>query len=394
MKFTASLSDFHKVLQKTLPAIPPKSTIPVLEHLHFSLEKNILSVIATDQDITIMTSIEVTGLEDGKILVPGRRLNDILKAQEGKKDFEFAAVQDTFEIQLKIERGKYLMKGLNPEEYLNIPELFDQQKPEFDAAEVVDTENRINAEFTKADLMKLASKTAFAVSTDEFRPAMTGVLFQFRGTYVNAVATDSYRLAYVVVRSEENNYPSELDIIIPARSVDLLKKLDEDVKMSIIETQEKITHVRFDIGNTVFITRIINERFPPYESVIPKDNNLIVLVDQRQLLGAIRRVAIQTSIISKQIKMTLDNDTMTISGRDEEYGTEGDESIECTYSGELIDIGFNYKYLEEALQNIEVDSKTDYQVQLTFSEATRPSLVRPKNESDEMLMLIMPVRLS
>ncbi len=393
MKFSVSLSEFQKALQKTLPAMPPKSTLPILEHLNFNLAGDVLNVIATDQDITIMSTINVESGTDGSVLVPGRRLNEIAKALGHSGGIEFSTSEDTFEITLTTANGVYSMKGLNPDEYLDLPELFDSEKPNITGAGDAQSSDGNSAFFHKSDLMRLANKTAFAVSRDEFRPAMTGVLFQFRGAYVNAVATDSYRLSKAVVKDEKAQYPEELDIILPSRSVELLKKIDSDAVMSMIETQEKITHVRFDMGNTIFITKVIDEKFPPYETVIPDNNNLVVIVDKTQLSSALKRVAIFTSTISKQIRVSISGNQIVMKGEDEEGGTQAKETVPCDYDGEQLEIGFNYHYLEDALQNIDSELLDENKIYLTFSEPTKPVLVKPDLEGSELLMLIMPVRL-
>jgi DNA polymerase III subunit beta len=402
MKFTTALSEFQSILQKTLPAIPKKSTLPVLEHLHFSLSGSKLRIIATDQDITIMSTLNVNGEEDGSVLIPGKRINEIIKAMSHSGEIEISTKEDSFDITIKTANGKYGMKGLNPDEYLDLPELFDSEKPHFDKPEdlnpadgMIDVgdDNKIPAAyFKKADIAKIASKTVFAVSTDEFRPAMNGVLFQFRGTYINTVATDSFRLVKATLNSDKALFPSDIDLIIPARAVDILKKIDNDLVMSFIETNNKITHTRFDVGDTVFISKLIDEKFPPYESVIPQDNSINVKISKKELLSAIKRVAIFTSEISLQVRIVLENDQLKVTGEDEETGANADEVLTCDYQGEQFMIGFNHKYLEEALQNVE--SNDDDNIILMLSEPTRPALLKPGTEEDDLLMLIMPVRLS
>ncbi len=395
MKFSVSLSEFQKALQKTLPAIPPKSTLPVLEHLKFTLDGNNLNIIATDQDITIMSTLGVSGSENGSVLVPGRKLSDIVKALGHTGELNFTTDVDNYSISMNTSSGKYNMKGLNPNEYLDLPELFESEKPVLDDTDPTVVKGERAAFLHKDDVIRLAEKTVTAVSTDEFRPAMTGVFFQFRKDYVNAVATDSYRLVKAVVRNEKANFPDNLDLILPARAVDQLKKVDSDVVMSVIESSGKITHTRFDIGSsTIFITRIIDEKFPPYESVIPSNNELVAIVDRSQVLSSIKRVSIFTSNISKQIRLELDNNKMVVKGQDEESGTQANEEINCDYNGQKLEIGFNFKYLEESIQNVSPEETKDNQVFFTFSEPNRPALIKPNETGDELLMLIMPVRLS
>jgi len=395
MKFTSALSAFQNILQKALPAIPRKSTLPVLEHLYISLTGNVLSIVATDQEITIKTTLTVEGEIDGSILVPGRRLNEIIKAMGSNGNLVFESDESNFEIVLLTPFGKYDMKGLNHNEFLNIPELFESSRPEVDISGDKVTflsEHTKTAFFAKQDLMNMASKTAFAVSTDEFRPAMNGVLIQFRDNYVNAVATDSFRLARNVLRSDSKRFPSDMDVIIPARSMEVLKKVDEDVLVSVIETRGKTTHARFDIGDTVFITRLIDEKFPPYETVIPLGCDFTAIVNLKTLLGAIKRVSIFTNEFSHQIRVKFDKNFLHIHGEDEETGTKADETIECEYSGKFFEIAFNYKYLEQALDNLQGESEND-SLKVMFNEPSKPVLIKPNIEKEEVLMLIMPVRI-
>ena len=396
MKFTVSLQDFQKVLQKVLPAIPRKSTLPILEHLHFSLTGDTLKIIATDQDITIMSLLNVSGSADGSILVPGHKIGAIGKVLDAVGTLEFNANIETKDINLITATGKYNMKGIAADEYLDIPELFESEKPN---VEITDGLIKILIDkthasfFKKSEIVRLASKTFIAVSNDEFRPAMNGVLFQFRESYINAVATDSFRLVKIVLKSEEKAFPKDLDIIVPTRTVDLLRKADDDVILSIIENRNRPTHVRIDVGDTVFITRLIDEKFPPYESVIPQNNEIKVLVTQKDLATAIQRVSIFTSENSNQIRMSIDKNSILLFGEDEETGSQGNETIDCDYKGKKFDVGFNYKYLLDAVQNIDTTADNP-KLFLTFSEPTRPVLVKPNTEVEDLLMLIMPVRIS
>jgi len=386
MNFKVKLSDFSDALQKALPAMPRKSTLPVLEHLSFSLENNLLKIIATDQDIIIMTNLEVEQREEGKILVPGFRINEIVRALE-KGDIEFISDEETYNIEIKTHKGKFKMKGLDESEYLDIPVLFSSSKPN------LDENNPPAARFTKDELSRLADKTYFAVSMDEFRPAMTGVLFQFKGEYVNAVSTDSFRLVKAVCKSESGNFTNDLDIILPVRTVDLLRKVDDDSTLSTIETEGKITHARFDYGNTVLTSRIIDEQFPAYESVIPYSNPFEASIPQKSFLSSLKRVSIFASTSSHQVKASFESNVLTLIGEDEESGTHGKEVLDCQYDQEPFSIGFNCKYLEMAIQNAEDDLGDDENIVMTFSESNKPALIMPKANRELLTMLIMPVKI-
>ena len=391
MKFSVVLADFAKVLNKVLPAVPRKSTLPVLEHLHFNLIGNDLQIVATDQDIIIKAGVIVDGISDGSVLVPARRLNEIVKALDNIGKIEFNASLDNFDITLKTDVGNYDMKGLDPDEYLHLPELFESAKPDLDNM-TADPEANI-AFFKREDIQRLTNQTSFAVSQDEFRPAMTGVLFQFRKEYVHAVATDSFRLVRITAFSDQYEFPDEFDVIIPARAVELLRKVEADVLMSSLQNYGKITHLRFDIDDTVFITRIIDERFPPYETVIPLNNDLTMIASRKEFLAAIKRVSIFTSNISHQVRVTINNDHFVIGGEDEESGSKGIETLSCDFNGEMMTLCFNVKYLDEAIQHLEQATEGPDNIYMFISEPTKPVLVNTEMDSRKTLMLLMPVRL-
>ena len=398
MNFSIELADMRIAIEKLMPAIPPKSTLPVLEHIYASLSGGELKLVSTDQDLTIEHNLSVGGAGDGKVLLPARKIFEITKALGSSGVIGFEIDDASFDIRVKTKTGKFHMKGLNPEEYLDLPELRESSKPEHDGKKFTHESSTGNnvAFFNKSDISKICAKTFFAVSNDEFRPAMTGVLFQFRKEYVNAVATDSYRLAKAVAKSENSSFPDEIDVILPKKIVEILKTAENDVLLSFLENGSKLTHIRFDIANTVYISRIIDEKFPPYEAVIPDDNDKSLIVDKSELLKAIKLVSIFSSNISKQIRVAVSPGQILVKGQDEDSGSDAREIITCEYDGEELEIGFNFKYLEDAVSYI--DSGDNNTVKFTFSESTRPALVMADKggdeEGDDVLMLIMPVRIS
>lgn len=393
MKFTAVLSEFNKVLQKVIPAVPPKSTLPILEHLKFELLGNDLRIVATDQDISILATLTVEGEESGSILVPARKLNDIVKAITNEMNVVFTSDNDNYDITLSTTKGKYNMKGLDPDDFLDLPELFESEKPDLEVLSSSGNDKFVCV-FEAGVLQRLASKTGFSVSQDEYRPAMTGVFFQFRNGFVNAVATDSFRLVRAKSFSDKYSFEEDFDIILTSRLIDFLKKIDEEVIFSLIESMGKVTHVRIDFGSTILISRIIDERFPPYESVIPTEFTATATIDSVELLKALRRVSIFAQQSSKHIKIIFEDNLCRLSADDEESGFHGDESLECDYSGSRIEIGFNYKNLEEILANIDSSETIGNVVEFLFFEINKPVLIMPKKDIDTMLSLVMPVRLN
>ncbi|MBX3042792.1 MAG: DNA polymerase III subunit beta [Candidatus Kapabacteria bacterium] len=393
MEFTVLLSDLQKVLQKVLPAVPPKSTVPVLEHLYFKLDGNRLQIIATDQNITIVANTEVISETAGAILVPARMLNEIIKALGTVGSIKFETNLENFEVKIISAKGTYEMKGLDPDDYIDIPQLFDTEAA-FDEAEGVVSSMHNRAEFTREQIVRLADKTIFSVSTDEYRIAMTGVFFQFRETFVNAVATDSFRLSKCTVNSDKPIFPQNFDLLLPAKAVEILKKVDSDVIMTTIENYGKITHARFDMENSTFMTRVIDEKFPPYESVLPKGNELLLTADLNEFITALKRVSLFSNEKSRQVRFFIESNQIKVFAEDEETGKHGHEIISCEFNRPEFSIAFNYKFVLDALENIDTKDTQDNIFNMSFSEPNRPALITPKSDANELLMLVMPVRIT
>ncbi len=396
MKFITDLNALQKSVNKLMMILPQKSTIPVLEHFYFWLEGNTLKIIASDRDVTLMTVTEVESSEDGKVLIPGKRLSDLIKSYSSNQKVEIKVNFENFDVTIKIGDGKFKLKGLDAEEYLSIPDLFETERP--DLSNLEQENNLIDGTkfiyITKDELGKLCNKTFFAVSDDEYRPAMTGVLFQFRETHINAVATDSYRLARSTVRFEKLNKINDSDVILPSKSIDFLRKIDEDeILLSMIETQGKTTHLRFDIGNTIFVSKVIEERFPPYEQVIPKDNPYILIVDRSLLLNKLKPLGSLVNKKVNQIKMLIANNQLSLMFNDDETGSTGMEVLNCEFNKDSFELAYNMKFLEDAISNIGENDTTDNLIKITFSEPNRPTLILPNTENDDLLMLVMPVRI-
>ena len=374
MKFSVSLFEFQQLLQTVIQAVPPKSTLPVLENFHFRLKEGALRATATDQELTVVSDIQVEAHDDGELLVPARKLFEIVKALGNTGMLTFSADPSSYRITLKTDYGEYTVFGMNAREFPDIP----------------DFANGIEAHFSREDMMKIAQKTAFAVSRDEYRPAMTGVLFQFNVDTLNAVSTDSYRLVRVILQnSETTKLPDRSHtVIVPSRAIELLKKVDSDVDMLMSET-----HAKFVTKNSTVITRLIDERFPAYENVIPANNDKVVKFVSGDVLSSVKRVALFSSSISRQVQFMLEPNRWTIVGEDLETGNKAVETVPCEYTNEAIDIGFNYRYIEEALNHLADGANAE--AMMSFSTSTRPALIKPLKdgvEREDVLMLIMPVR--
>jgi DNA polymerase III subunit beta len=370
MKFSVSSSELQKALSKTIGVVPTRSTLPILENILFDIKKNTLTITATDLEISIIVAVSVKGMEDGTIAIPAKRIVDTVRALPDQSVL-FSIDTETNKIKMVTDNGEYSLTGESSED--------------FPAVAQFKGESQITLE--TATLNRLIGNTAFAVSTDELRPAMMGILFQVNESELRGVATDGHRLVRII----NKNFSSpkfKKDIVIPSKALVLVAKLGGagETKISVNES-----HISFQFDNTILVSKLIEENYPNYESVIPLDNEKRLTIGRDQLLASIRRVALYSSTTTHQIRMSIKKNEMTVAAEDIDFGSEAKETLPCNYSGTDLEIGFNSSYVSDILTHIE-----DEEVVFEFSTPTKAGIVHPSSQRDreDILMLVMPVRLN
>lgn len=368
MKFNISSSALNAGLSAVNGAVPTKATLPILETILFETEDGKLKLTATDLEISIVEFIDADIDEEGSVAIPAKRLLETLRQLPNIP--VFFEVDEKQNVKFKTDKGTYKLVGEDAVDFPEIPKM----------AEGV-------ALNTSTELIKNAiQRTMFAVSTDDLRPAMMGVYFDISQSESKFVATDGHRLVRFVNRGLKSETP--LSFIVPEKALNLVsKELDgSDCEMTISED-----HARFSSGSTTVITRLINEQYPNYESVIPRDNDKILLIDKDQMLSTVRRVSVFSSTTTRQIRLQLGQDKLTIRAEDLDMSSEAKETIGCDYSAGEMEIGFNAKYLADVLSNVRGD-----EAKFEFSTPNRAGIVKPaeEDEDEEMLMLVMPVMLN
>ena len=370
MKFSVSSAELQRTLSKLGGVIPTRSTMPILENILFDLTGNQLTVTATDLAIALTVGLKVHGVEDGKIAVPAKRIMDTMRSLPDT-GASFTIDVGTNRIRIMTDNGEYMLTGENAKEY--------PQTPVMQGAEVV--------KFGTDLLKTLIHRTAFAVSGDELRPAMMGVLLQAKGNSLQAVSTDGHRLVRVTYSSTDVT-GLQKDIIIPAKALHVLAR---SLEGAATELTVSATHARFAFNGSTLVTRLIDETYPNYESVIPSENDKELTVSRDNLIASIRRVALYASATTHQVRLSAVGEKLEISAQDLDSGGEAKESIACGYKGEPLEIGFNSLYLTDILTHLEAE-----QVVFKFSAPTRAAIIAPAEpvKGEDVLMLVMPVRLN
>jgi DNA polymerase-3 subunit beta len=234
------------------------------------------------------------------------------------------------------------------------------------------------------------SNTIFSTSTDELRPAMTGVFFRLSENSCTYVSTDGHRLVKYI-RSDVKGDEVDHDMILPRKSLNILKSVLPLEKSSEIKLEFNASNAYFSFENVQMVCRLIDERYPDYDNVIPSDNTNLVTLSKSEILGSLKRISIYANKTTNQVRFKITGSEILISAEDLDFSNEANERISCDHDGDDIEIGFNAKFLIELLMNIDSDK-----VILKLSEPNKAGLIIPETmgENEEITMLVMPVMLN
>jgi len=367
MKFSTSKKELQQALQKLSKATPTRSTLPILSCVLITATKEKTTLRSTDLEITVDLEISVSIEEEGSAAVPLKQLYDI--TNELTETRITIIIDSKNKIEIKTNSGSYDLMG--------------KQKEEFPATPKTNKTKKIN--MSGSILKKIIESTIFAVSKDDLKPSLTGVLFRFNSDGLTAVATDGHRLVKII----NKNYKTEGfngDIVVPKKFLSYLSLYlkDEDVLLSIGET-----HIKATINQDTIISRTINEVFPDYESVIPTDNNKSLEVDKNSVLGAIRRVSIFSNKSTHQVAFSMSEKNVFIHTEDPESSSRAKEEIVGIYKGEELTIGYNGEYLKDVISHVSGEG-----VFIKFNTPISATLFVGEKEEINITMLLMPVRLN
>ncbi len=373
MKFIVSSSLLLKQLQSISGVLSTNNTLPILDNFLFELTENELNIYASDLETTMSSRLAVEmSDEEGSVAVPAKILLDTLKTFSNIP-ITMEIDKENFGITLLAGEGKYRLAGQDPEEY---------PKPaELDAASSVTMESDI--------LFKAVSKTLFAASTDEMRPAMTGVFCEFTPENVTFVATDAHKL--VRYRRNDISVEESTSFILPKKPINQLKNIlsSDDAPVEITYNDK---NARFVFKNITMTCRLIDGKYPNYNAVIPQENPNHLTLDRSPFLNALRRVSLFSNQATYQVKFKISGTELHLTAEDVDYSNEAKERLTCHYEGNDMEIGFNSKFMVEMLTNLETE-----QVRMEMSQPNRAGLIFPvndENKDEDILMLVMPVMLN
>ena len=369
MRFSANQQDIQTSLNYCQGVIEKRSTLPILSNVLLNVEKSELTLTATDLDLIFIHKIKnIEVLEEGKTTTSSSIMYDIIRKISSGKKINFSNVGSS---KLNLESDKSVFN-------LNC----------IDASEFPLTDEDFNKNIFKIDsknLLKLLNKCKFSVSNDETRHYLSGIFLHTTSTndnlYLTAAATDSHRMSVSKVRLKEN---IDFDpIILPKKTIfqlcSLLEDFDGEVKISNIKSK-----VKFELNNSILISKLIDGKFPNYVQVIPKDNQKKLEVDLKPFLNSVDRVASVSLDKKDGVKFNLSKNKLDLSVNNTNSG-DGKENLDVKFDHEL-DISFNSRYL------IDVASQLDgNKIEIYLKDTGSPALIKDPSDFDS-IYVVMPMK--
>ncbi len=371
MRFIISSTALLKSLQTISGVITTSNTLPILNTFYFKPDGEDLVITASDSETTMSIRVAPSMMEEPlEVCIPAKILLETLKTYH-ETPLTFNVNPTTFQVDIVSENGRFSLAGKDPEMWPQMRQL----------------ENPTNVIIKGYVLVRAITKTIFATGTDEVRPQMAGVFFEFTPEQATIVATDAHRmvrLRHLGTHSEET-----LSFIMPKKPLNQLKStVPADDTEVLIEYNE--SNARYTFDNIVLTCSLIAGKFPNYEAVIPRNNPINVIVDRQALMAAIRRVSIYGNPSTHQMRFLVTGQKLVLQAEDIEFQNAANEELSCLHEGEDIATGFNSKFLVEILSNLETQN-----VRFELSSPSRAGLIIPETEETEseedLLMLLMPV---
>lgn len=373
MRFSLSSTALSSRLQTLARVINSKNSLPILDSFLFEVRNQQLFITASDSENVMKTTLQLDECNgEGSFAVPNRTLLDAMK-ELPEQPLTFEVNTDNLTIKIIYQNGLYNFTAQNADEYPRT-----QQIP--DGATVITIDAQV--------LGDNISRSLFATAQDELRPVMNGIYFDLTAESLAVVASDGHKL----VRNKNFTVKSEnpAAFILPKKPATLLKNvLGKEAGDVVIKFDDRTAEISFADGTLT--CRLIEGRYPNYNSVIPQNNPNQLTIDRRSFIGALKRVLPFASESSQLVRLHLDAGRLELSSEDIDFATSAKEVVTCEYAGQSMNIGFKGSSLSEILNNLQSD-----EVIVELADPSRAGIIIPATqpENEDVLMLIMPMLLN
>lgn len=365
MKFLCKQTELNEALTNVSRAVPQKSTISALEGIKIYLNKNSLELTGYDLELGIQTKIEVSSEDIGDCILNSRLFSEIIRKMPSETiEIE---IDDNLTTTIKGENAEYKIQALPADEYPSIP----------------DCDTGDNFTVSQAMLRNMINQTIFAVAVTDNRPILMGELFDIMDHNFNLVAIDGYRLA---VRSEKIESDNHYNFVVKAKALSEISKLLKDDEKEQVTMHVSKKHIMFEIGSYTVISRLLEGEFHNYKGSIPTTHNTEIILNTRDLTDSLERCMLLINEKAKSPVRCIFKDGTVKLSCSTILGKLNDE-IKVDHSGSSVEVGFNARYLLDALKATESD-----RVKLQLNGSTSPMKIVPL-EGDAYVFLVLPTRM-
>ncbi len=362
MKIKTSKENLLAGIQIVQNIVSSKTTLPILFNILLETKKDKLQLNSTDLDIGISCEIPVEIIEEGAITIPAKRFGDIVR--ELPMDDVVISVKKNNQVDIEGRQCRFKLSGLPKDEFPKFPEFKDKEAIQIEQAVL-------------RDMLRL---TSFAVSHEESRYVLNGVLMELSDEIIRIVATDGRRLAKIE-KKLSTPVKTDIAVIIPIKAIqEISRNLKDEGVLSFVVGANQLL---FDIDGVLIATRMIEGEYPNYQQVIPKSVKNRIKMNTQEFLSSIRRANLLATPDFQAIKMEVFSDKMVISKSTPDVG-ESREVIPIQYAGEEMIVGFNPQFLIDFLKNIDEDH-----VDIELEGADKPAVMR----LEDYLYLALPMRI-
>jgi len=365
MKLTASREELLVPLQSVIGVVERRQTMPVLANVLLGARDNRLSVTGTDLEVELVATCAVSVQQPGDITVPGRKLLDIFRSLPEKVSVMLSTEGER--VSVRAGRSRFTLSSLPASEFPLVEEINAQQ----------------TLTMPQGEFRRLIDKTHFAMAQQDVRYYLNGLLLETDGKALRAVATDGHRLALCETELSGKARTSQ-QVIVPRKGVLELQRIlgtENNIELAV-----GTNHVRAQIGEIRFTSKLIDGRFPEYARVIPSNPPKTVEADRENLRQALQRTAILSNEKYRGIRLTARPDLLPLQAHNPEQ-EEAEDQVEVSYKGEEVEIGFNVNYLLDALSAIEGDK-----VQIGLTDSNSSCLIHAPGTMHTRYV-VMPMRL-
>ncbi|MDD5644033.1 MAG: DNA polymerase III subunit beta [bacterium] len=364
MKISCSKDALVNGLQSVQSIVSAKGALPILLNVLIETEDDAILLSTTDLEIGIKSRVEAKIKKKGGTTLPAKRLFGIVRDFPG--DVIDIEVTENNIATIASKKDNFRIMGLSKEDFPKIPVFKDSSV----------------IKVKKNSIKELIKKTSYAASQDETRYTLNGIFITVKDGYMTMVATDGRRLALASTMTSDDSENKD-GVIIPSRAVNEIMRIlsgDGDIKIKLSENQ-----IMFEFDNIVFVSKLIEGRFPDYEQVIPKKSKQQVKISRDEILSVIKRAALITSDKSKSVKLTFAKGVLLVESNAADVGEYKGE-IPLNYKEEEVKMAFNPDFLIDVLKNMEND-----EIIFEFNDSLNPGVVKSGNN---FIYVLMPMRVS